>query len=123
MYDGIIADHAVLGSFCALPEPVTLSSSTSVLFVRLLMNISIDATEFYFSYNMYCGAVFKEIQYLELESTQIDVSKMYNDNINCTWKIIVHEFKRLILDITDIDIQLGSDCENGFLKVTFFKKK
>ena len=87
------------------------------------MNISLGVTEFYFSYNMYCGAVFKEIQYLELESTQFDASKMYDANINCTWKIIVHEFERLILDITDIDMQLGTDCENAFLKVTFFKKK
>ena len=123
MYDGIIADHAVLGSFCELQEPVILSSFTSVLFVRLLMNISMGDAEFYFSYNMYCGAVFKEIQYLELESTHFDVSKMYDDNINCTWKIIVHEFERLILDITDIDMQLGTDCENGFLKVTFLKSR
>ena len=81
------------------------------------MNISMGATEFYFSYNMYCGAVFKEIQYLELESTQLDVCKMYDDNINCTWKLIGSEFERLILDITDIDIQLGQDCENGYLQV------
>ena len=117
MYDGIIADHAVLGSFCEHQEPVTLSSSASVLFVRLLMNISIGDAEFYFSYNMYCGAVFKEIEYLEVESTQFDVSRIYDKDINCTWKIIGNEFERLILDITDIDIQLGQDCENGYLKV------
>ena len=81
------------------------------------MNISIGDAEFYFSYNMYCGAVFKEIEYLELESTQFDVSRIYDKDINCTWKIIGNEFERLILDITDIDIQLGQDCENGYLKV------
>ena len=82
--------------------------------------MSMGDVEFYSSYNMYCGSVFKEVHYLELESTHFDVSKMHDENINCIWKIIGDEFERLILDITDIDIPLGQECENGYLKVTFF---
>ena len=117
IYDGMIADHALLGIFCDLQAPVTLSSTTSVMFVRLYTNISVGEAEFLSSYKFYCGAVYRWASELELESYAIKFNSKDDDNTECTWTIIGEVFERLVLTITLLDTTIVKDCDNFYLKV------
>ena len=110
----MVADHALLGTFCNLQAPVTLSSTTSVMFVRLYINNSVGKAEFLSSYRIYCGAVYRWASELELVS---NINSKDDDNTECTWTIIGEAFERLVLKITLLDTTIGKDCDNFYLKV------
>ena len=113
----MIADHALLGTFCDLQAPVTLSSTTSVMFVRLYINISVGEVEFLSSYRIYCGAVYRWARELELETYSAEFNSRDDDNTECTWTILGEVFERLVLKITLLDTTIGKDCDNFYLKV------
>ena len=113
----MVADHALLGTFCDLQAPVTFSSTTSNMFVRLYINVSVGEVEFLSSYKIYCGAVFRWASELELESNAIKFNSKDDENTECTWTIIGGAFERLVLKITLLDTTIGTDCDNFYLKV------
>ena len=117
IYDGMIAHHALLGTFCDLQAPVTLSSTTSIMFVRLYINISVGEAEFLSSYRIYCGAVYRWASELELESNAIEFYSRDDYNTECTWTIIGEVFERLVLNITLLGTANRQNCDNFYLKV------
>ena len=117
MYDGIIAEYALMGSFCGDQSQVSIQSSSSVLFVRLTIHASLEDVEFIATYNRHCGAIYRDERGLDFELINHDDDDVYENNLNCTWKIVVNTHEKIVFDIMSIDIEDSPQCQNDYLKV------
>ena len=107
-----------MGSYCGQQSQVTLQSTASVLFIRLNIHASLEDVEFIASYHKHCGAVHTGARVVYFELINHDNNDVYENNLNCTWKIVVNTYEKIVLDIMSIDIEDAPQCQNDYLKVS-----
>ena len=105
-------------SYCGQQSQVTLQSTASVLFIRLTVHNSYDDAEFTAYYQNHCGGVFRKARGLDFGLITHDDDDVYENNLNCTWKIVVNTYEKIVLDIMSIDIEDSPQCQNDYLKVS-----
>ena len=106
-----------MGSFCGDQSQVSIQSTSSVVFVRLNIHASLEDVEFIASYNRHCGVIYRDELGLDFELINHDDDDIYENNLNCTWKIVVNSHKKIVLGIMSIDIEDSPQCQNDYLKV------
>ena len=107
-----------MGCYCGQQSHVSLQSSASVLFIRLIVHDSFEDVEFIVSYKSHCGAIFRDERVLDFALINHDDNDVYENNLNCTWKIVVNTYEKIVLDIMSIDIEDAPQCQNDYLKVS-----
>lgn len=120
MYDGKTGNFSLIGNYCGTTNVITLTSTSSVMYVRFFSDNSISGAGFKASVSVQCGFTLRITDFLEFSSVDYDEDGMYDNNLNCTWTIVTTNYTLLQLDIEFIDIEWSSGCKNDYLLVSVY---
>ena len=121
MYDGKLADYALLGTYNGSSSlPARMTSTSREMYVRFLSNKNVPCAGFNATYTEQCRVVYKSesLQTLHtFSSVDSDNDGLYDPNLNCTWVLIGKNLEIIHLFITDMEIEQDENCALDYLKV------
>ncbi|NXH11671.1 CUBN protein, partial [Bucco capensis] len=117
VFDGPSHEAPLLTRLCWTQHPAPITSSTNLLYIRLLSDRSSQLRGFRARFTEACGS------FLESDSAGAAISSplypaKYPNNQNCSWIIQAQEpFNHVTLSFTDFDVENRQNCTKDFVEV------